>query len=82
MERALARFEPINVEGSSENPAPRSCKTIPVSPATIPDPKFSKMLLINETALRSLSTTVKVNRVAVIDDNTGLGRFDNVDPDG
>jgi hypothetical protein len=32
---------------------------MPVSPATIPDPKAAKMLLMNETALRSLSTTVK-----------------------
>ena len=32
---------------------------MPVSPATIPEPNESKMLLINDTALPSLSTTVR-----------------------
>ena len=32
---------------------------MPVSPATIPDPNELKRLLMNDTALRSLSTTVK-----------------------
>ena len=38
---------------------PRFCSTMPVSPATIPEPNESKMLLINDTALPSLSTTVR-----------------------
>ena len=45
--------------GSRENSAARLCKMIPVSPATMPEPKTSEMLVMNETALRSLSTTVK-----------------------
>ena len=32
---------------------------MPVSPATSPEPKYPQTLLMNETALRSLSTTVR-----------------------
>ena len=57
--RAFAAFEPIGRLRVERKSAPRLCRMIPVSPATRPDPNALKMLWMNETTLRSLSTTVR-----------------------
>ena len=54
----------LGCPGSSEKPVPRLCSMMPVSPATTPDPKALKMLLMNDTAIAVLVDDREVGRVA------------------
>ena len=59
VERPFPGLEAVRMAGLSTKPVPRLCSMMPVSPATMPEPNELNRLLMNDTAFRSLSTTVK-----------------------